>query len=96
MMGLLLLATEVKVFDNRRRFRSFIYVTRCTSGCNFSIPTDFVPMKLTKEQDEKFRIAAKILEDNKKDTERFKDRTNGITNGDSERKKKAIAELLGK
>jgi hypothetical protein len=58
--------------------------------------TDLAVMTLTPEQIKKFDIAASILEENRKATEKFKERTNGITNGDSERTQKAIRKLLGK
>ena len=52
-------------------------------------------MKLTKDQEEKFKLAARILEENQKATVQYKVRSSGITNGNSERKKRAMAELLG-
>jgi len=51
-------------------------------------------MKLTKDQEQKFRLAARILEENQKATAQYKVRSAGITNGNSERKKRAMAELL--
>jgi len=53
-------------------------------------------MKLTPEQREKFVAAAGILDKNRKDMEKYADRTAGITNGDSLRKKKALDKLLAK
>ena len=53
-------------------------------------------MKLSKEDQEKFSLAAEILVKNKAETKHFAERMSGITNGNSERKAKAIAKLLGK
>ena len=53
-------------------------------------------MKLSAEDEEKFCVAAAILEKNREDTKQYESRTKGITNGNSERKDRALAVLLGK
>jgi len=52
-------------------------------------------MKLSAEAQKKFRIAAEILDRNRDDTKQYEGRTPGITDGDSDRKHRALAKLLG-
>ncbi len=53
-------------------------------------------MKLSVKERSGFLKAATILAQNRRELEKYADRSEGITNGDSVRKKRALAILLSK